>query len=107
MSKEIFKKFYGFLKIHFVSPPYETLLSSFPRRNPRGYNIFALGEGVGWYYSKELQLAAKYGYKIKILSSIRFVLKALLKQCIKYLFRVRSQYAKKYPINLITKVMLV
>lgn len=99
------KSFMGFLKIEWVSPPDLTLLPVLPRKHPNKYNVYALGTGEGYYYAKEVLLAIKKGYKIKVLAYIKYHPKAGLKKMMKDLAKIREKFPKQHPVNIMAKLI--
>jgi len=67
-------KIFGFVKVK-VTTPDNLYIPILPCRveNEGSYKlIFPLGCWTGWYFSEEVKLAVKYGYKIEVLESYIF-----------------------------------
>lgn len=64
-------KIFGFIKVEVTAPDnlYTPVLPCKIRSNEGDKLIFPLGSWTGWYFSEEVKLAVKYGYKIKIIES--------------------------------------
>jgi hypothetical protein len=105
-SESDFMNFYGFFKIEFLTPPNLKLLPVLPRKHPDGHNVYALGHGEGWYFSKEVQLAYRMGYKIRILESIELKPGLSMRYFVKELFNLRQKYEKTHPLNMLYKDIL-
>lgn len=100
------KNFMGFFLIEFVSPNDTSLLPVLPRRHPDNHNVYALGEGKGWYFAKEVALAIKMGYKVKIKESISYKAYPILRNFVKELYSLRTSFPKGHPLNLLYKDIL-
>ena len=75
-------------------------------KNKDGINYRPLGSWVGWYTSKELENAAKFGYKYKILRGYLFDYGEPFKDYVKTLYQLRIENPKGTPLNLIAKLLL-
>nr|YP_009629446.1 putative DNA polymerase of type B [Coelastrella saipanensis]AVV61556.1 putative DNA polymerase of type B [Coelastrella saipanensis] len=104
--------FYGFVEVCWVSPydgfenNVKKVLPVLPQKSKIG-NLYALGAGRGWYHSSEVQLAVKFGYKVKVLKGLRYeAKKPILRKYIRFLYKLRVT-TKNIPLKFITKLLLV
>lgn len=66
-----------------------------------------IGEFEAMLYSKEIENARKYGYKITVLRGYYFQKKEnLFKDYITQLYSLRKEYNKSHPMNLIAKLLM-
>lgn len=106
MSKKEFKNFFGFMHVIFTSPPDMSLLPVLPRRRKNSNIVYALGQGEGWYFSKEVQLAFKMGYKIKVLATLKYTPVPGFRSFIKDLYKIGLTYPKNHANNILAKLNL-
>lgn len=70
------EKFFGFAYCEIEAPSYDVLPNlTLPRRviiNNREEVQLSRGKWTGWYFSEEIKDAIKYGYKVKLLSGVKF-----------------------------------
>jgi hypothetical protein len=90
-TKKNFNEFYGFIKVRFISPIDKDFFPFLPRKHPDGYNVYALGVGEGWFYSKEIQYAVKLGYKVDILDGLSFIPKAGFREFVLFVYKMREE----------------
>lgn len=65
-----------------------------------------LGTWEDMIFSEEIINAIKFGYKFEILWGYKFQRKNIFKDYVTNLYRLRSQYLKSNPLNLIAKLLL-
>lgn len=75
-------------------------------KNDKGINIRPLGQWRGWYTSKELENAEKFGYKYKILRGYLFDSGRPFKEYVNHIYQIRLDNVKGTPLNLIAKLLL-
>lgn len=68
--------------------------------------IAALGQWEDLIFSAELDNAVKYGYKFEILWGYKFEKAYIFKDYVQNLYRLRQDYPKTNPLNLIAKLLL-
>lgn len=66
----------------------------------------ALGTWTGMLFSEEMDNAAKFGYKFKILSGYTFERGNIFREYIDMLYQMRLNYPKSDPMNLIAKLQM-
>ena len=71
-----------------------------------GRTIQPTGRFSGWYFSEELKLAQKLGYKIKILEAILYERGKPFNDYVNNLFAMRKKYPKGTAMNTIVKLLL-
>ena len=68
--------------------------------------IAPVGRFTGWFYSRELTLAIKLGYKVEILKGYHYSNNVVLfKDYMDKLYNLRTQYPKTDVLNLIAKLL--
>lgn len=68
--------------------------------------VAPLGSWSDMLFSEELNNAVKYGYKFEILWGYKFQRKNIFKGYVGTLYKLRLQYSKSHPLNLIAKLLL-
>jgi hypothetical protein len=68
--------------------------------------IAGLGTWKGWIFSVEMDNAMKYGYTYKILKGYEFKKGNIFKEFVNTMYKLRQEYTKDHPINLIAKLMM-
>lgn len=68
--------------------------------------VSPLGVLSGWFYSEELKNAIKFGYKIKIIRGYQFERGMIFDKYVHDLYKMRLNYPKSDPMNLVAKLLL-
>lgn len=74
LTKDI-NKIFGFIKVKVTSPDnikIPVLPVKLPTKSGDVKLVFPCGSWTGWYFSEEVKLALKYGYKVEVLESYIF-----------------------------------
>lgn len=75
-------------------------------KDDKGVNIRPLGSWTGWYTSKELENAEKFGYTYKIKRGYLFDSAKPFIDYVETIYKIRINNAKGTPLNLIAKLLL-
>ena len=68
--------------------------------------IAGLGSWTGWVYSREIDFLESNGYKFEILKGYQFKLDSVFKGYIEDLYKLRQEFSKDNPMNLIAKLLM-
>jgi DNA polymerase type B, organellar and viral len=99
---------FGFFYCKIITPNnlLHPILQTHVKVNKGTRTIAPLGTWEDMIFSEEMDNAVKYGYKFEILWGYKFNRKNIFKGYVGALYKLRTQYPKTNPLNLIAKLLL-
>jgi len=99
---------FGFFYCKIVAPDNlkHPILQTHVKVNKGTRTIAPLGQWEDMIFSAEMDNAINYGYKFEILWGYKFKPKNIFKGYVGILYKLRTQYPKTNPLNLIAKLLL-
>jgi hypothetical protein len=97
---------FGFFYAEIVAP--DSLMYPILQIHYNNRTVSPVGKFNGWFFSEELKNALDFGYKIKIIKGFSFDPKEgyIFKNWVEDLYKMRLEYPKTDPMNLIAKLLL-
>lgn len=105
----IFPDAFGYFEAEIITPEnlFIPILQTKVRLADGSYStISPLGHWTGWFFSEELKLASKYGYKIKINKGYLFEKKYIFREYVDYFFELKKNSIPKSSEQVISKLFL-
>lgn len=60
----------------------------------------------GWIYSKEMDIATRFGYQFQIIKGYKFRTEVIFKEYVDKMYELRLRYSKDDPMNYISKLLM-